>query len=307
MSFMFDGATSFDQPIGDWNTANVTTMSDMLNGATSFNQPVGDWNTANVTNMNYMFGNASSFNQSIGDWTLNSSVSMLFMLDNSGMDCENYSTTLMEWAANNPNVQNRSLGAVGRTYGTNAVTARNTLVNDRGWTITGDIAGTGVCGASVTCEATATNNGDNTISASTGVSYQWIDCNNGNAPIAGATAQTFTATQTGSYAVIVTDTDNCESTSACVSITITTVGIENSSLNSLSIYPNPTAGIVTLSNVAVGSEIKILDISGKTIHTLIVSNEVLTVSTQNWNNGVYFVQVMNDNVVLSTKKLVVNK
>ena len=35
--------------------------------------------------------------------------------------------------------------------------------------------------------------------------YQWIDCDNGNQPIAGETNQTFTATENGNYAVIITE------------------------------------------------------------------------------------------------------
>ena len=46
---MFNGATSFNQPLNDWDVSNddwdvsnvshVTTMDDMFLGATSFNQP----------------------------------------------------------------------------------------------------------------------------------------------------------------------------------------------------------------------------------------------------------------------------
>jgi surface protein len=32
----------------------------MFNNASSFNQPIGQWKTDQVTNMNYMFQNASS-------------------------------------------------------------------------------------------------------------------------------------------------------------------------------------------------------------------------------------------------------
>jgi len=50
---------------------------------------------------------------------------------------------------------------------------------------------------------------DNTLMANqSGATYQWLDCNNNFAEIAGATNQTFTATQNGSYAVEIT-LNNC--------------------------------------------------------------------------------------------------
>jgi surface protein len=64
----------------NWNTANVTNMSNMFHNADVFNQDIGNWNTSNVTNMSRMFTNTSTalntnsvggqnaFNQDIGNW-----------------------------------------------------------------------------------------------------------------------------------------------------------------------------------------------------------------------------------------------
>jgi surface protein len=145
MFSMFSNAASFNQNIGNWNTSKVTNMSAMFFTATSFNQNIGNWNTSNVTDMYNMFSGASSFNQNLGKWTLNKNVSLSSLLPNAGMDCDNYTATLVGWSKNNPTVMGRSLGATGRQYGTSAVAARNTLITTRGWTITGDTPSNSKC------------------------------------------------------------------------------------------------------------------------------------------------------------------
>ena len=48
---MFESATAFNQPIGNWDVSNVTDMFGMFAGNSVFNQPIGDWDVSNVTNM----------------------------------------------------------------------------------------------------------------------------------------------------------------------------------------------------------------------------------------------------------------
>ena len=68
MSSMFEEATSFDQPLNNWDVSNVTTMSFMFQGATSFDQTLSEWNVTNVNNMNGMFTAARNFNQDLSSW-----------------------------------------------------------------------------------------------------------------------------------------------------------------------------------------------------------------------------------------------
>lgn len=86
-----------------------------------------------------------------------------------------------------------------------------------------------------------------TLSANaSGYQYQWVDCDNGNAPINGATNQTFVALSNGTYAVEISD-GTCTETSSCV--TIDEVSLNDMSANSnILIYPNPSKGWFTISS-----------------------------------------------------------
>ncbi|MFN3138252.1 MAG: BspA family leucine-rich repeat surface protein [Allomuricauda sp.] len=143
MNDMFFEADSFNQDIGDWNTENVTDMSSMFSKATSFNQDISSWDTSEVTTMNRMFSGAASFNQNLGAWAIYNVNNMQFMLSNCGMNADNYSDTLIGWGSKGLLIpEDITLGAEGLKYcGTDEETAfrRNTiLVQNKGWTITGD-------------------------------------------------------------------------------------------------------------------------------------------------------------------------
>ena len=81
MSFLFYGAESFNQPIGDWDVSNVKNMNYMFGRTESFNQPIENWSVSKVMTMDSMFFEAGSFNQPIGDWDVSSVSIIWFMFD----------------------------------------------------------------------------------------------------------------------------------------------------------------------------------------------------------------------------------
>jgi len=140
MEWMFSGASSFDQPLNAWDVSNVTIMVGVFSDAISFNQPLDNWDVSNVTEMGMMFSSAERFNQDLGNWSLNSLAnwsSLSGMLDNCGMDCTNYSSTLIGWNNNPLTAEGILLTANGLEYGTSAEAARYNLMSasGKGWTI----------------------------------------------------------------------------------------------------------------------------------------------------------------------------
>ena len=78
---MFLGASSFNQPLNNWNVSNVTNMYRMFGDATSFNQDLNNWDVSNVTDMSGMFVNASSFDQPLNNWNVSNVTDMSFMFE----------------------------------------------------------------------------------------------------------------------------------------------------------------------------------------------------------------------------------
>lgn len=138
MSNLFEGAELFNRPLNDWNTANVTNMSSMFLRAFSYNQPLDKWDVSKVKKMNSMFQGANSFNQSLAKWDIRALEEALEMLTtekrDQGMDCLNYSATLIGWA-NNAHIQlNVKLGAKQRFFNRTAKQAHTILIA-KGWKI----------------------------------------------------------------------------------------------------------------------------------------------------------------------------
>jgi hypothetical protein len=149
--------------------------------------------------------------------------------------------------------------------------------------------------------AGAVDNGNATISATGMGTYQWIDCAT-NTAISGATSALFAPTQNGSYQVVVSN-GNCSDTSDCV--TISTVGLFENEMNSLSVYPNPTSGSVTLSiNSGIIANISVKDAAGRVVLNKQIQATTTALDLSGMQNGVYFVEVLTENNAKQTIRVV---
>lgn len=174
----------------------------------------------------------------------------------------------------------------GNTYTSSNNTATYTIAN-------GNING---CDSTVTLNLTINTitgtasmvSGVLTASPSAGVSYQWVDCNNGNSPITGATSQSYTPTANGNYAVMVTDlSTNCSDMSDC--ILVNDVSIDEIDQMKVSVLPNPSNGLFTIKYEGNLNQMIIMTVQGAIVF---ISNEnIHQVDLTEFESGVYLFQI----------------
>lgn len=130
------------------------------------------------------------------------------------------------------------------------------------------------------------------------VSYEWSDA---------STGQTLTATAPGTYWVTVSGSNGCSFTDS-VEISIFT-GIQLlSSSDKIQAYPNPANDLLTVNYTGADAIARIIDIKGRIISEQIMKAasgiSVASFDLSNVETGLYFIQVLNKEDVL-TMKLVV--
>jgi len=121
-------------------------------------------------------------------------------------------------------------------------------------------------------ESIVTQLNDSTLEASNGQGdFQWINCNNNYAPILNANQPIFTTDTNGSFALITTE-NSCIDTSECYEITLPDYSFINEDplqMNSISIYPNPSSGVINLVKETDNQHIhlEITDMYGRSIES----------------------------------------
>ena len=134
--------------------------------------------------------------------------------------------------------------------------------------------------------------------------YQWIDCTT-NEPIEGETQHWFNPTVSGSYACVIT-VGECTDTTECQEVTIT--GITEHGMADITLYPNPTTGIVSIrltpETCTLKPEIHLFDIYGRRLQIVSVTAETIQFDLSRYATGIYIVKLVNGGKVVATGKVV---
>ncbi|MFT5601390.1 MAG: hypothetical protein ACI9N1_001634 [Flavobacteriales bacterium] len=155
-------------------------------------------------------------------------------------------------------------------------------------------------------DATVTLSGDTMTANSTSYTYQWVDCDNANAPIVGATSQSFVPTIGGNYAVEISN-GSCTVTSVCNNSTVSIN--ENSFISNINIFPNPTNDFINVSMANGGSPVNftLLSVDGKVVYQLNnITDRTIAIDISKNIKGIYFLRVDNNDNESNVYKVIKN-
>ncbi|HRG00795.1 MAG TPA: aryl-sulfate sulfotransferase [Bacteroidia bacterium] len=144
----------------------------------------------------------------------------------------------------------------------------------------------------------------NDLQSTNATTYQWYL--NGDL-ISGATAQNYTPTQSGIYVVRITDSNGCVYRYSPGYAYSVSTGISDTQTANISIYPNPSTGIVDINfnyqkfNIV---NVNVYDMFGKVVST---SENNWRLDLSHLSNGVYTLSISLDNKKPYYQKVVLNK
>jgi len=115
----------------------------------------------------------------------------------------------------------------------------------------------------------------------------------------------------GSYHVLYEDLNGCSASSDTLEITYNEIcpSVEKlfSAKNLINFYPNPTIGILTFNSDKEISKIKLTDISGKVFYDYQINTITNSLDISQFNNGIYFINVLFSDGQMQTKKIILLK
>lgn len=141
------------------------------------------------------------------------------------------------------------------------------------------------------------------ISQATGVTYQWLDCNNNFAPILAANQQTFIPDDPGSFAVQISD-NGCVDTSSCYTVSSGLSIYQQRFDTHIQVYPNPSHDrfVIDLGGVYQDIQYSLQAMDGKTLLTeRSAQRQKLKLDLGNYPLGIYLLKIKADGQTASMK------
>ena len=133
--------------------------------------------------------------------------------------------------------------------------------------------------------------------ASGGLSYLWNT---------GATNSTITPDTNGLYVVVATDANLCADTAIFNVTYITSTGILDNSISTISLYPNPADDMLNISSSDNIKSLEIKDLLGRIVYSsLEINSKSISLNTSSFGNNIYLLSfIINNKLVI--KKIVIS-
>lgn len=147
----------------------------------------------------------------------------------------------------------------------------------------------------------AISEANDVLTASPSGTYQWLDCANNYAVIAGQTEQHFEPTATGNYAVSVTN-NGCSDTSACFAFVYT--GLNEAFEQTIQLFPNPSTGDFRIVSAQPGLQVTVTSLTGQIVFS--GQPDATGWLRLNAENGVYQVEIRSEQGERCVKRLVIH-
>lgn len=150
-------------------------------------------------------------------------------------------------------------------------------------------------------DVTLTNTSSTATANQSGASYQWVDCDHGNATISDQTNQSFTPTTNGNYAVEVTY-NGCSGISDCVLMLPVGISEENDKTD-FTVFPNPSNGLFTIETNEQGTnQYHVYDATGKLTLSGTNTSPRFSIDISHLPDGMYLLKMNDTTKVLSKMK-----
>jgi hypothetical protein len=82
---------------------------------------------------------------------------------------------------------------------------------------------------------------------------------------------------------------------------------ENSNTNLISIHPNPTNGLLSINSKSELQKIEVVTITGQMLLIEAITSNNYTLHLENYSNGIYFVNIYQNNKIVRREKVIINK